>query len=359
MAEQKGAAWRAQSRYSAETPRRSHQGVSSWRASLAGSVLPREVLVDVWDRIRDLGSRLASYPKLEIAFELAVIALFVWLVIRFVQGTRAAGALKGILIVFFVLTLPVLGRAIFGGESLLRLWYLYERFLAVFALALVVIFQPELRRAAIRVGEASGRLFSSTPSQIVQVVDAITEACAYLSKARFGALIVIERTVGLDGLVEGGTTLGAEVSPRLLQTIFFPGTALHDLAVVIRGRVIRSASVQLPMAEPEEMPDRALGARHRAAVGLTRECDALVVVVSEETGQIRLAERGALSLPMSATELRAELLRRLREEPPRGGQTAADVQEESEAMLPAAAAEVAETPAGDRSGAAQAARDGS
>jgi diadenylate cyclase len=127
---------------------------------------------------------------------------------------------------------------------------------------------------------------------------------------------VIERQVGLRGLVEGGTVLDADLNSRLLQTIFFPGTALHDLAVVIRGRVVHAAGVQLPLADPADIPDRSLGARHRAAVGVTKECDAVVVVVSEETGGIRLAERGRLSNPLSLDELRAELSRRLGETPP-------------------------------------------
>jgi diadenylate cyclase len=140
--------------------------------------------------------------------------------------------------------------------------------------------------------------------------------------------MVIERRVGLEGLVEGGTRLGAEVSTRLLQTIFFPGTALHDLAVIIKGRVVHAAGVQLPMADPLEMMDPAFGARHRAALGLAKECDALIVVVSEETGQIRIAERGGISSPLDPDELRAQLLKRLQKEPPLdAGETA---EEESE-----------------------------
>jgi hypothetical protein len=98
----------------------------------------------------------------------------------------------------------------------------------------------------------------------------------------------------------------------LLQTIFFPGSALHDLAAVVKGRRLVAAGVQLPLAEPGDMPDMRLGSRHRAAVGLTKECDALVVVVSEERGHIRLAERGKLSIPLDLETLREELRKRLR-----------------------------------------------
>lgn len=256
--------------------------------------------------IQDLLARLRTYPPLEVLFELALIWLVVYAIVRFVQGTRAAGALKGLL---FVVVVATIVSRFAGGESFQRVGYLYDRFLALVAIALVVIFQPELRRALIRLGEAG--FLRSTPKDIAFITGEVAAAAKYLSRAKFGALVVIERQVGLSGLVEGGTTLNAELSSRLLQTIFFPGSALHDLAVLIKGRVVRAAGVQLPLAEPAEMPDPALGSRHRAAVGLTKECDALVVVVSEETGNIRIAERGRLSEAMTPAELEDELTRRL------------------------------------------------
>lgn len=260
--------------------------------------------------------------------EFAVIFGAVYLVLRFVRDTRAAGALKGILIILLILTLG--GWILGGAETFQRLAFLIDRFLGILALALVVIFQPELRRAAMRVGE-SAFFFRSTPSDIVQVTEAIGDASKYLSKSRFGAIIVIERSVGLEGLTEGGTRIDAVASARLLQSIFFPGTALHDLAVIVKGRVIHAAGVQLPMADPLEMEDRSLGARHRAAVGLTKECDALVVVVSEESGLIRLAERGRLSTPIERDELADRLRERLRRERPSEGEsTAAEEFEETE-----------------------------
>lgn len=272
-------------------------------------------------RFQNLLSRLATYSVPEVVFELLVIWGVVYVVVRFVQGTRAAGALKGALVVILVGTLAA--RILGGGEAFLRLGYLYDRALGVVAVCMVVIFQPELRRAMIRLGEVP--FFRTTPTEIKVVVDAIVEACVYLARSRFGALIVIERRVGLRGLVEGGTPLGAEVTAPLLQTIFFPGTALHDLAVVVRGRIVDSAGVQLPMAEPSEMTDPRFGARHRAAVGVTRESDALVVVVSEESGQIRIAEHGKLSAALDRRALEDELIRRLRREPPASSErTAAD-----------------------------------
>jgi diadenylate cyclase len=274
---------------------------------------------DIAQRIQALLDRLRAYPPWEVAVELLLIGLVVYTVMRFVRGTRAAGALKGLFLILICAT--VIARVIGASEAFQRLAFLYDRFLAIVAVGLLVIFQPELRRGLIRLGEAT--FWRGNASEIGQTVDAIVEACQYFSRSRFGAIMVIQRSLGLKGLVEGGTPIGAELSGRLLQTIFFPGTALHDLAVVIKGNILHSAGVQLPLAEPGDMPDPRLGSRHRAAVGLTKESDALVVVVSEETGDIRLSERGRLIGPMDITELRAELLRRLRlQPPPENAQTA-------------------------------------
>lgn len=266
------------------------------------------------DQINDLLQRLARYSPYEVAAELLVIGLVVWLVLRFVQGTRAAGALKGVLV---ILVLTTLVARLLGGSSFGRVGYLYDKALALVAVAMIVIFQPELRRGLVRLGETS--IFGSVRRGHSLVVDELVPACVYLAKAKFGAIVVIERQHGLKGLVEGGTEVDARLNRRLLQTIFFPGSALHDLAVVIRGEKIAAAGVQLPMADPGDMPDASLGARHRAAVGLTRESDALVVVVSEETGAIRVAERGRLSSPMTGGELTEALASRLRARSEREG----------------------------------------
>ncbi len=266
--------------------------------------------MDLLGRISGLMGRLGTYPWWEVLIEVGVIWLVVYFVFRFVQGTRAAGALKGILVLFVVVTLIA---RILSGDAFGRLSFLYDRFLGIVAIALVVIFQPELRRAVIRLGETP--FFRQTPKDISHVVDNLTEACGYLAKAKFGAIIVLERQVRLEGMTEGGTILKAELTARLLQTIFHPGTALHDLAVIIRGRVIHAAGVQLPLADPADMPDPTLGSRHRAAVGLTKECDALVIIVSEESGLIRISKRGKLSPGFPAAAFRAQLRARLERNP--------------------------------------------
>ncbi|MEL6795680.1 MAG: diadenylate cyclase [Planctomycetota bacterium] len=278
--------------------------------------------------ITDLVDRLGAYPWWEVLAELVVIWLVVYLAFRFVQGTRAAGAIKGILVVVILVSL---GARIVSGETFARLAFLYDRFLGIATIALVVIFQPELRRAVIRLGETP--FFRQSPKDIEFVVKETAEACTYLSKAKFGAIIVVERQVGLEGLTEGGTPLRADLTAGLLQTIFYPGTALHDLAVIIRGRVIHAAGVQLPLADPQDMPDPTLGSRHRAAVGISKECDALVIVVSEETGLLRLAERGKLSPGFTPGVFRAQLRARLERNPEIAEEDSAGLQEEDAVRL--------------------------
>ena len=257
------------------------------------------------DRLLQLMDRLGAYPLWQVGIELAIIGAVVYGVLKFVRGTRAAGALKGIL--FVLLTATLLVRILGRGQSFQRLTFLYENFMTLLAITLVVVFQPELRRGFIRLGEAP--IFRRATRGTAALVNEIVEACAYLAKAKFGAIIVVQREVSLRGIVEGGTTINAELSARLLQTIFFPGSALHDLAVVVRGDRIEAVGVQLPLAEPEEMPDATLGSRHRAAVGVSRESDAVVVVVSEESGAISVAEGGALRRGVGPEELRALLVR--------------------------------------------------
>jgi diadenylate cyclase len=139
-------------------------------------------------------------------------------------------------------------------------------------------------------------------------IDALTEAVTFLSRSRFGAIIAIERNIRLGSLIEGGQPLDAKLNPSLLESIFWPNSPLHDLGVVIRGERVLAAGVQFPLAEEGTLPTK-YGSRHRAAVGLSAESDCLVVVVSEETGTISLADGGHLESPI-AIDLLAETLRR-------------------------------------------------
>jgi diadenylate cyclase len=253
-----------------------------------------------------------GYEPYEVIVEIAVIWICVYLVFRFLRGTRGAGVIKGVLVILLLLTLGVrmLGQA---GDTFMRLRFLYSQMIAALAILLVVVFQPELRQAMIRVGQA--RLFGRTNPRTIRVVDSISEAVEFLSKSQFGALVAIERNVGLGGLVEGGVVLDATISARLLQSIFWPNNPLHDLGVVVRGDRVAAANVQFPLAEEGLVPSE-LGSRHRAGVGITLESDCLVVIVSEETGRISLAENGRLRVNVPRADFRGELLKALYTQPP-------------------------------------------
>ncbi|MEM9253532.1 MAG: diadenylate cyclase CdaA [Planctomycetota bacterium] len=249
----------------------------------------------LWNRV--LG-HWESQP-VQVVIEVLIIWVAVYVILRFLRGTRGARIIKAVLLILFIGTLAV--QILARENQFARLTYLYENFLTTAALILVVVFQPELRRALVRLGEA--RLFRGGGVRKKVVADELVKAIAYMSRNKIGALIAIERQVGLRGIVEQGTPVGGEVTAALLQTIFWPGSALHDMGVVIRGDRVVAAGVQFPLADGEEIPQE-LGSRHRAAIGLSQESDALLLVVSEETGTISIAERGQLRRSLTPDELR-------------------------------------------------------
>lgn len=265
------------------------------------------------DPLRQLLARLSEYPWWQVLIELFVLWVLVFLVYRFIRGTRAAGAVKGLLLVFILATLAV--RVFAQGDLFARLAVLYNRLLGLAALAILITFAPEIRRAVLRLGEAS--FFRATPEQLRTVVDTLVASCEFLSKNKFGAIIALERSATLREIIETGRIINADLSPQLLNAIFWPNSPLHDMGVVIRGDKIIAASVQFPLADPAEMPGKHLGTRHRAAVGMARTTDALVIVVSEETGAISIADAREFKRMLTHEALRHELTRRIsgREQP--------------------------------------------
>jgi diadenylate cyclase len=265
-----------------------------------------------------LGQLFRGNEPVAIAVELAVIWLAVFLVLRFLRGTRGAGVLKGVIVVLaaIILSLRFAGS---GADTFARLRFVAEALAGTLAIALVVIFQPELRQALIRLGRS--RWLAGRDRRFTETVPAIEEAVGFLSRNQFGALIVIERSVPLGEVVGSGVPLDSLVSARLLESIFWPNTPLHDLAVVVSGDRIVAANVQLPLADPENVPPR-LGSRHLAAVGITEETDAIVVVVSEQTGAIRIAAGGRLGEPVPVEAFADELRRAITAEDhaPAGGE---------------------------------------
>ncbi|MBT8487130.1 MAG: TIGR00159 family protein [Phycisphaerales bacterium] len=241
------------------------------------------------------------------AIEIAVIWLCVYFVFRFLRGTRGAGVIRGVVVLVVIATLSIrmLGQS---SDAFLRLNFIYDRFLGLLAVLLIVVFQPELRQAMSRLGRAWS--FRPGREQVDSVIDAVNEAVLFLSKSQFGALIALERSTELGGLIETGARLDAKVDARLLESIFWPNSPLHDLGVVIRGDRILAASVQFPLVEEGVLPLE-YGSRHRAAAGLSQESDCLVIIVSEETGAISIAERGVIEHAIGRDQFRSVLARRL------------------------------------------------
>ena len=247
--------------------------------------------------------RLTTYNPVKVVIELMIIGLIVSWVANFLAGTRGERLFKG---VFFVLITGVLVLNLvverFGFE---RIQHLYKGFLIAILIVAVAAFQPEIRRAFIRIGQAN-ILFSSS-QQLSRTVEEIIKAVRDMSQSRTGAIIVIEQQVGLGEFIETGVRLDSKVTAELLETIFYEGTPLHDMAVVVRGDRVVAASVQLPLAEGGSVDTLQLGSRHRAAIGVTTSSDATVVVVSEETGVISLAMNGNLIRNVSDSEIRKQL----------------------------------------------------
>jgi len=238
----------------------------------------------------------------EILIELAVIWIGVYLVFRFLQGTRGAGVIRGLGVLGVVLM--VLWLVMVNTESFGRLQLILNYFVGLLAVLLIVIFQPELRQAAIRIGQTKFIRWGGVEQ--VKTIDAIADAAEFLSRNQFGAIIAIERNVQLGGLVEGGQQIDATVSSRLLESIFWPSSPLHDLGVVVRGNRIVAAGVQFPLAEEGSLAAN-YGSRHRAALGMARESDCVVIVVSEETGMVSIGADGRLETGLKADQVRDAL----------------------------------------------------
>lgn len=228
--------------------------------------------------------------------EIAVSAVVIYRLLLLFRGTRALQMVVGIVIL-------VLVYAAAWAFKLTMITYLLGLVFTYGAFAVLVLFQPELRATLAHLGQ--GRMMRFLRRlETNQVAGEVAEAVERLSATRTGALIAVERGVRLGDFAQSGTPIQARVSAELLETIFTPRSPLHDGAVIIRGDSIIAAGCILPLTT-ERLDDRTLGTRHRAALGLSEETDALAIVVSEETSQISVAERGVLRRGVSPQELRA------------------------------------------------------
>jgi diadenylate cyclase len=236
--------------------------------------------------------------------------LLVWFVfykiIMLIKGTKAVQLLKGIFVIIIVRGLS----SLFGLDTL---GWMMEQALTWGFLAIIIIFQPELRRALEQLGR--GRLFSRSylqeEEEQEQMIESMTKAVSYMAKRRIGALLSIEKETGLSDNIETGIPVNAEISSQLLINIFIPNTPLHDGAVVIQKRRIAAAACYLPLSESPFI-SKELGTRHRAALGISEVTDSVTIVVSEETGAISITKNGELHRDLTLERfneiLRVELM---------------------------------------------------
>lgn len=244
---------------------------------------------------------LRLFTDLSSLVEVLILSAFLFGLLSFLRGTRGEGMLKSL--GFFLAVGFILLRGVAQEWQLQRLTLVLDAIFQASVIALVVIFQPELRRGlALKIGE---RWFQSVETD-QNVLEEVANAAARLSKSKEGALIAIERTDGLKQYIQSGTVFDAAVKADLLANIFWPGAPLHDGAVIIQGGRISAAGCFLPLTDNPDI-SKMLGTRHRAALGLSEAEDALVVVVSEETGTISLAEGGRLHRDLDRESLLAML----------------------------------------------------
>lgn len=227
-------------------------------------------------------------PVVEIFFIWALI----YFVIRFFQGTRTVQLLLGLIILVVIF----LVAKFFELNSII--WVLSKVF-AVGVIAILIIFQPEMRRALVRIGTTISVGFLKKEGML----DELVRACEHLSRHRIGALIAIERDIGLKNYVESGMMIDAKMSAELLWSLFDPHTPTHDGAVILVGDRIAACGSLFPLTQITELPP-SVGTRHRAAIGLTEENDAVCIVVSEETGDISVSVLGKLTKALDHEDLR-------------------------------------------------------
>ncbi len=252
-------------------------------------------------------TRFLSTVRLSDFIDIAIVAVIVYWAIRLIRETRAAQLVKGILVLV----------ALFQISSWLgfnTLQYILQNTLQLGFIALLIVFQPELRRALEQIGHGAwGRIFGFTNRQntgVETLAEQISLAADSLSKNKVGALICVERITKLGDIAAGGTPLSATVTAELLVNIFVPNTPLHDGAVIIGDNRILAAGCVLPLTAKSDL-SKELGTRHRAAIGLSENSDAVVIVVSEETGKISIALNGDLTRNLTKDTLRRAIIKSL------------------------------------------------
>jgi diadenylate cyclase len=259
----------------------------------------------MWEFLESIGGQVSLATLVDIG----LTAVVIYWVFSLIRGTRAVRLVIGVSVI-----LLIYGVAQAAGLQLFT--QLLQAGAVVGLFALVVVFQPELRRGLERLGRVGSFAWLMSPSDqraAERVAAAVARAAARLAAARTGALIVIERETGLEEIAETGVMIHGDLTADLLEALFVPRGALHDGAVIVRGETVLAAGALLPLAETTLQAER-YGTRHRAALGITEQTDAIVVVVSEETGQASLVERARIRRNLDEAQLDRALTALLRPE---------------------------------------------
>ena len=274
---------------------------------------------DVLPRLQSLVERVVDRPWVAL-IELLLIGGVVYTILRFFQGTRGTRLVRAVLTILAV-SFAIVWLIAEQVDSV-RIKVLYPYFILGVFLVSLVAFQAELRRILLRVGE--GRWLQRFMKTSDQAIEPVVKAVERLSKKKIGAVMAIQQRAETEHIAESGVRLDAVVTAELLETIFWPGTVLHDLGVIIeQGRIV-AAGCQFPLAESGDV-DRSLGSRHRAALGMSQEADGVVIVVSEETGTVSVAIRGRLRRAVTPEALRDSLTKELTAELPKAKRIGAKV----------------------------------
>lgn len=235
--------------------------------------------------------------------DILIVAFIVYKLIGFIEESRAGQLVKGILILVVMFFLSDL-------LNLYTLHWLLKSTFAIGVIALVVVFQPELRRALENIGRSNfvnAQFRKMDEGKIIKIASEVSKAAGELSETRTGALLVFERETPLNDIIETGTVIDSEISTQIIGNIFYEGAPLHDGAVIVRGGKLYAAGCVLPLTQDKKL-NKSLGTRHRAGIGVTESSDALTVIVSEETGIISIAENGNLKRRITPSALEKILL---------------------------------------------------
>ncbi len=262
-----------------------------------------DALIDFMYTLKDVLQITSAWRVAALVIDITLVAFIVYYVIRIIKQTRAEQIVKGILILFILM---IVSKAL----NLVILDFILTNIMTYGMLLFIVVFQPELRNAFEKLGRKKIVDIFDFDDKLKnkQIVSEIVKAVEIMSLKKIGALIVIEQSTKISDIAREGIDLSAKVSSELLQTIFIPRTPLHDGAVVIGDNKIKAASCVLPLASENVVP-KDLGTRHRAAVGMSEVSDALVIVVSEETGTISFVESGKMKRDLTGEKLTSILLK--------------------------------------------------